>query len=389
MKKKTNKIIRYLKVYKKKLRTLNRRKVATWFIRNIKGHPLILGIVAFSWASYLIGLLFEKKTFIYLAKSLLKFHAILFLTWFILVLFSNALRDRERVKWYFKKRFVFIMLILFPPIGVILLWSGSHFKKVTKIILTVVFAIIFIASRVYQQKRVFNLLKMTTFERIVEMFGKQKGKIYLKPAASDALKGFILTQIPEKKRIKLAVSDIYKLNASSITSIITKDASDKEIGEGSGFLVSPDGIIVTNMHVIRGAQKVEVKLGENIFKEVLLLKIIPAFDIALLKVNAQGFSPVNIGDSDQLTSGQFVVALGNPLGLEQSVSTGIISAIRSSAQIKLLQITAPLSPGSSGGPLLNEYGEVVGITTLASFFLAQNVNFAIPINYLKQALTQE
>jgi S1-C subfamily serine protease len=161
------------------------------------------------------------------------------------------------------------------------------------------------------------------------------------------------------------------------------------MGMGSGFIISEDGLIVTNFHVMESAYQIEIKIGEKIFREASLVKGISNMDIALLKIDSKGLPALPIGDSDSLVDGQFVIVLGNPVGLERSVSNGIISAIRSKDDIKIIQMTAPVSPGSSGGPVLNEYGEVVGITTLASFFMAQNLNFAIPINYLDKILNEK
>jgi S1-C subfamily serine protease len=221
------------------------------------------------------------------------------------------------------------------------------------------------------------------------MITKQKSKVFLKNSPLHILDGFRFVRIPTKDRVKLAVSDIYSRCSQSIVTINTKDKNGKDIGMGSGFIVSKDGIIITNFHVIESAYQAEVRIGKQVFKEVYLIKGIPKLDIAVLKIDASDLLPLAIGDSDNLLSGQFIVALGNPLGLEQSVSSGIISSIRSSGDIKLIQMTAPVSMGSSGGPLLNEYGEVIGITTLASFFMAQNLNFAVPINYLEEIIKQK
>lgn len=389
MKKTKHRIIRYTRVYTNKIRKLNRKSISRWFNQNLKTHPFILGILIFIWISGIIGSLFENRTPPGLVKFLLKFHGWLFLAWLVLVILSDLLKDKERVKWFLKKRFVFTLLVILTPLGLILLWSGSRFKRATKITLTVIFALLFITSQVYNQKKAFRLMEMTTFERVVEMIAKEKVKIYLKPLTVEAYKGLIFTRLPQRGKPKLAVSEIYKRNAASIASIVTKNKAGQEIGRGSGFVISPNGVIATNAHVLNGAYQAEVDLGKDKFSEAQLLKNIPEYDIALLKINAQGLPAVSVGDSDRLSSGQFVIALGNPLGLEQSVSTGIISALRSGKRLSLIQITTPLSPGSSGGPLLNEYGEVIGITTLASFFMAQNVNFAIPINYLTQAAEKE
>lgn len=388
-KKKVNKLFRRVKVSVKKIKKLNRKKIVLWINKNLKGHPFLLGIASTFWISHIISSFFESRGPLELLKSHLKQFGIIFGSWLVLVIFSNALRDKQKIKWYFRKRFVFLMLALFFPIGLILMWSGARFKTVTKIIFTVVFAGIFIFGSIRQEKRYRALLSMSPFERVAETVTKEKKKAFLKIAGKEALVGFSFAEISKKDKIKLAVSEIYSRYSSGIVSIKTKDKNGNEIGLGSGFIVSKDGIIVTNSHVIGAAHKCEVKAGDKVFPETFLIKNLPDIDMAILKIDAEGFSPLVIGDSDDLISGQFIVALGNPLGLEQSVSSGIISAIRSSRDLKLLQLTAPVSPGSSGGPVFNEFGEVVGITTIASFFMAQNVNFAVPINYLKKIIAKE
>ena len=201
--------------------------------------------------------------------------------------------------------------------------------------------------------------------------------------------GIKLLRLPSQERAKLTVAEIYSRYSPSVVSIKTKNKENDELGSGSGFVISQDGFIVTNAHVIKGAHQLELKINGKTFNDSTLVKNIQDLDIVILKVDAHGLKPLYIGNSEGLFGGQFIVALGNPMGFEQSVSSGIVSAVRTNRQMKVIQITAPLSPGSSGGPLLNEYGEVVGITTLASFFMAQNLNFAVPINYLDKAIEKQ
>ena len=158
---------------------------------------------------------------------------------------------------------------------------------------------------------------------------------------------------------------------------------------GSGFIISTNGIILTNFHVLESAYDAEIKVGENEFRDVRLVKSDPGRDLALIKIDAKNLPALPIGNSDTLVGGQFVVVLGSPWGFDRSVSTGVVSALRSQGQMKLIQMTAPVSPGSSGGPVINEQGEVVGVITLASFFMAQNLNFAIPVNYLKKIISEK
>lgn len=380
---KGNKLIRYLRIIRKKSSKLNWRRFVSWVNKNLKQHPFILGILLFIWINYIIGVFFEPVGMKRLFRSHLKVHTYLFLAWVILVVTSNLLKDKQKVKWYLKKRFVALMLVLVTPLGLILLWLGSKFKHRTKIIFTVIFIALFIVNSIYQEKRYRSFVKLSPFERVTAILTRQKRKIFLKALDSDVLGRLKLEGTSKRARIKLTVSDMYSRYVPSVASIKVKDAQGRNIGEASGFVISSDGFIATNFHVVVSAHQIEIKIGSDVFKDVYLVKYDHNFDIAILKVDAEELMPLPIGDSDALVSGQSIVALGNPLGFEQTVSSGIISALRSSQNLKLIQMTVPVSPGSSGCPVFNEYGEVVGIATIASLFTAQNLNFAVPINYLK------
>jgi Trypsin-like peptidase domain len=171
-------------------------------------------------------------------------------------------------------------------------------------------------------------------------------------------------------------------------SIIMSDKDGRPIAQGSGFVVSRDGRIVTNYHVIKSGISAVVKLPDGAF---FVVDGVSAFDkdrdIAIIKAHGENFRTVTLGDSDRVQVGEEVVAIGNPLSLESTVSNGIVSGIRTVQEEggKLLQITAPISPGSSGGPLFNAAGEVIGITTLYVEG-GENLNFAIPVNDLKPLL---
>jgi S1-C subfamily serine protease len=174
-----------------------------------------------------------------------------------------------------------------------------------------------------------------------------------------------------------------------VVSIITSDKDGKPDAQGTGFLVSKDGRIVTNYHVIKGASSVIVKLPDGAFYDVDgVVAFDKARDLAVIKAHGQNFRVVTLGNSDQVQVGEEIVAIGSPLSLESTVSSGIVSGIRTIKEEggKFLQVTAPISPGSSGGPLLNMAGEVVGITTL---YLkgGENLNFAIPVNDAKLLLS--
>lgn len=153
---------------------------------------------------------------------------------------------------------------------------------------------------------------------------------------------------------------------------------------GTGFIVNSVGLFVTNFHVIEHALEVTVKLKDGReFKVSGSVELNRGLDLAILKIDATSLVTVPLGDSDAMRVGQPVFAIGNPMGLEQTISDGLISAIRGDTpDEKIFQITAPISPGSSGGPLFNLNGEVIGIT-FAQLTQGQNLNFAIPINAAK------
>ncbi len=190
--------------------------------------------------------------------------------------------------------------------------------------------------------------------------------------------------VPPRKDIPA----IAKAANGAIVSIIMSDKDGHAIAQGTGFLISKDGRIVTNYHVIENGSSAIVKLPDGTFFLVDgVLASDKARDVAVIKAHGENFRTLTLGNSDRLQVGEEVVAIGNPLSLESTVSSGIVSGIRTIEEEggKFLQVTTPISPGSSGGPLFNMAGEVVGITTL---YLkgGENLNFAIPINDVKPML---
>jgi len=183
---------------------------------------------------------------------------------------------------------------------------------------------------------------------------------------------------------------IAKAANGAIVTIITAN-NDKPIAQGTGFLVSADGVIVTNYHVIETGNLAIVKFPDDTaFSVDGVLAADKVRDLAIIKIHGKTFRTLALGDSDAVQVGEEVVAIGNPLSLESTVSNGIISGVRTSKEQggKFLQTTAPISPGSSGGPLFNMRGEVVGINAL---YLegGENLNFAIPVNDAKLLLTHQ
>ncbi len=163
---------------------------------------------------------------------------------------------------------------------------------------------------------------------------------------------------------------------------------------GSGFIISSDGYVVTNNHVVEGADEIIVKTSSG---EELKAKIIgtdPKLDLALLKISDGNLPKVRLGDSDKLRVGDWVVAIGNPFGLEQTVTAGIVSAkgrvIGAGPYDSFIQTDAAINPGNSGGPLFNARGEVVGINTAIYSRSGGNngIGFAIPINLAKPVIEE-
>lgn len=170
---------------------------------------------------------------------------------------------------------------------------------------------------------------------------------------------------------------------------------------GTGFIVSSDGLIVTNKHVVSNTTaKYKVITNDNKEYEVTKISRDPSNDIAVLKIDANGLTPITLGDSTNLEVGQFVIAIGTALGqFRNTVTTGVVSGLGRGIQAgnplqgyvekldNVIQTDAAINPGNSGGPLLNSSGEAIGID-VAVAQNAQNIGFAIPINVVKDALAQ-
>ena len=165
---------------------------------------------------------------------------------------------------------------------------------------------------------------------------------------------------------------------------------DKSLG--SGFIISADGYIVTNDHVVRDAESIQVKLSNDKVYDAKVVGGDHKTDIAVIKISASELPTAVLGDSDKLDVGQWAIAIGNPFGLDRTMTVGVISATgRSNMGIEIyenfIQTDASINPGNSGGPLLNVYGEVVGINT-AIVAAGQGIGFAIPVNMAKPIFSQ-
>ena len=209
-------------------------------------------------------------------------------------------------------------------------------------------------------------------------------------------------ETPAKAECDASLPTLYQQVSPSVVFISAVSTASMHPGErvgtivGSGVLIDAKGLILTNSHVVFGRRAISVTLDNGYTTPAKLLGAEPILDVALLRIPVPetGLPKVLLGDSDALQVGEEVVAIGNPMGLEQTLTHGVISGIDRllpefplNLMLPLIQTDAAINPGNSGGPLVNRCGEVVG---LASALLAdaKNIGFAIPINIVKQVLPQ-
>jgi Do/DeqQ family serine protease len=236
------------------------------------------------------------------------------------------------------------------------------------------------------------------------------------PSAAPALSGALAGQNPNfiTKVVNQAGTAVVRINASRTVQQNLPDAfndpffkeffggrlpmppaSQVERGVGSGFILNEQGQIVTNAHVVQGADTVQVTLKDGRTFQGKVLGADTVTDIAVVKIEADRLPMVKLGNSDQIQPGEWAIAIGNPLGLDNTVTAGIISATgRSSGEagvpdkrVRFIQTDTAINPGNSGGPLLNPNGEVIGVNT-AIIQGAQGLGFAIPINTVQRVTAQ-
>jgi S1-C subfamily serine protease len=212
---------------------------------------------------------------------------------------------------------------------------------------------------------------------------------------------FLVARLPKQTvQIPVVPSDaVSKVNkpafSKAVLTIVGIDRHGSAVSQGSGFILSPDGVGGSNYHVLKGASKAVAECcGGRTFEIVSvegadLIKDLVVFQLRDIGETAKpkNLDPLALGSSRDISIGEKVLVIGSPQGLENTVSDGIVSAIREYKSVRYLQITAPISAGSSGGPVLNENGHVVGIATF-QFERGQNLNFAVAAEHLRPLLDQ-
>jgi len=190
-----------------------------------------------------------------------------------------------------------------------------------------------------------------------------------------------------------AVINVVEKVGSAVVAILIRKTNEAQRygyeGAGSGIVIAPDGFILTNDHVVANTSEIEVMLTEGSAYSAQVIGTDPATDLAVVRVSVSSLPTAELGNSDNLRVGQLAIAIGNPLGFQNTVSTGVISALgralrNSSGRLieNIIQTDVALNPGNSGGPLVDSGGRVIGINT-AMIFTAQGISFAIPVNTAK------
>jgi S1-C subfamily serine protease len=212
------------------------------------------------------------------------------------------------------------------------------------------------------------------------------GRVHTRAAVDSPSTGTVDSWLATPAKAPLTTAQIARLALPAVVQVVTYDAARKSLRRGSGFIVASEGLIVTSHHVLRGARSVEViSSSGEVYDVVSVAGEDLRRDLAVLRVAGFELPTVELGAMQQVELGEPVTVIGSPLGLANTVSNGIVSAKRDMEGSQILQITAPISTGSSGGPVFDSRGRVIGV--LAGYYpRGQNVNFAVPIEYARGLL---
>ena len=194
---------------------------------------------------------------------------------------------------------------------------------------------------------------------------------------------------PPAPVVKLSPGEIASKYADSVVVLENYNDQGQKTSQGSGFISSTDGVMLTNYHVVRGASRMVARSHDQSIHDVeYVLGYDMQHDIAALKISGGGLPSVHLGESTSVKTGDHVTVLGAPLGLESTLSDGMISAVRDAGSLRIFQTSAPISHGSSGGPLFDDYGNVIALA-VATIEAGENLNFAVPIDSAKTLLKAE